>query len=43
MIDGECYIQIIENLLSNAIKYTPRGKSVFIKIFFKGHLYDHLK
>jgi two-component system sensor histidine kinase/response regulator len=36
MIDGECYIQIIENLLSNAIKYTPRGKSVFIKIFSRG-------
>jgi len=33
MIDSECYIQIIENLLSNAIKYTPRGKSVFIKIY----------
>lgn len=36
MMDGECYIQIIENLLSNAIKYTPRGKSVFIKIFSRG-------
>lgn len=34
--DGECYTQIIENLLSNAIKYTPRGKSVFIKIYTKG-------
>ncbi len=36
LIDGECYSQIIENLLSNAIKYTPRGKSVFIKIWSKG-------
>jgi len=36
MMDGECYVQIIENLLSNAIKYTPRGKSVFIKIYSRG-------
>lgn len=36
MMDNECYIQIIENLLSNAIKYTPRGKSVFIKIYSRG-------
>ncbi|MEJ7769564.1 MAG: PAS domain-containing sensor histidine kinase [Chitinophagaceae bacterium] len=34
--DAECYSQIIENLLSNAVKYTPRGKSVFIKIYNKG-------
>lgn len=35
LIDSECYSQILENLLSNAIKYTPRGKSVFIKIYTK--------
>ncbi|MEO5999288.1 MAG: PAS domain-containing sensor histidine kinase [Chitinophagaceae bacterium] len=36
LMDGECYIQIMENLISNAIKYTHRGKSVFIKIYSRG-------
>jgi PAS domain S-box-containing protein len=36
MMDGECYIQILENLLSNAVKYTPRGKSVFIRLLSQG-------
>jgi PAS domain S-box-containing protein len=36
MTDGECFLQIVENLLSNAIKFTPRGKSVFMKVVTSG-------
>lgn len=34
-IDEEKYERILLNLLSNAIKFTPRGKSIFIRVFQK--------
>lgn len=34
-IDEEKYERILLNLLSNAVKFTPKGKSVFVKVYQK--------
>ena len=34
-IDDEKYKRFLLNLLSNAIKFTPKGKNVYIELFFR--------
>lgn len=34
-IDDEKYKRVLLNLLSNAIKFTPKGKNVYIELFFR--------
>ncbi|NLN66275.1 MAG: HAMP domain-containing histidine kinase [Clostridiaceae bacterium] len=35
--DDEKYERVLLNLLSNAIKFTPRGKSIYIRVSLKRH------
>ena len=36
-IDDEKYERILLNILSNAIKFTPKGKNVYVNLFFKAN------
>lgn len=35
--DRDSLLQVIDNLISNAIKYSPRGKTVRVRVLSKGH------
>lgn len=41
-IDDEKYERVLLNILSNAIKYTPKGKNVYIELFFTNGLLNLL-